>query len=262
MMSRTTTQTIKTKRDARIAAAIEPYLARAETGERKSRDGVLERAKALAEAEDKLSNPELKALRTRLKMQRGTLSKWGKIGTTDSLYMPDVTELLPDAFTIIYEIALLNESEIKTAIKEGKIHPQMNRAGFTKWRNKRRGIRPRHRHPSPSCRLPVGFHAGVTVAPDATAEIRAQIDERLMALKDLGAEVVFEAPPQPANAGAEARQRATPPPQASKISRSESEKLATRDILKSIGESDANLARFDRVKPVRAQTDLLERMAA
>ena len=64
-----------------------------------------------------------------------TFSKFVRIGTDTRLHGPDVQRLLPTHYTTVYHISLLTDEELKQAIAENVIHPEMMRDHLQKWRN-------------------------------------------------------------------------------------------------------------------------------
>lgn len=99
----------------------------------KSTDGILETAKVCAEAEKKLSKDEKTKLFKDLVFSKATFSKLAKVGSQARLLNEDVKPLLPPNYSILYVIAKLSEKDLRQAIKDGIINPDMSRADLEEW---------------------------------------------------------------------------------------------------------------------------------
>lgn len=106
---------------------------------RKSTDSVIETAKLCAEADKKLKPSEKTKLFDVLAFNKATFSKLAKIGGHSHLLSQDVRPSLPPSYTILYEVAKLSEEDLKLAIKERVINPNMTRADLERWVAERKG---------------------------------------------------------------------------------------------------------------------------
>ena len=91
-----------------------------------------------AEANARLTATEKSELMPSLPFGEATFSKFVRIGTDTRLHVPDVQRLLPAHYTTTYHISLLTDEELKQAIAEKVICPDMKRDHLRKWRNSRR----------------------------------------------------------------------------------------------------------------------------
>ena len=99
----------------------------------KSTDSILETAKVCADAEKKLSKDEKTKLFKDLVFSKATFSKLAKVGSEGRLLNEDVKPLLPPNYSILYAIAKLSEKDLRQAIKDGIISPNMSRADLEDW---------------------------------------------------------------------------------------------------------------------------------
>jgi len=99
----------------------------------KSTDSILETAKVCADAEKKLSKDEKIKLFKDLVFSKATFSKLAKVGSQARLLNEDVKPLLPPNYSILYAIAKLSEKDLRQAIKDGIINPNMSRADLEMW---------------------------------------------------------------------------------------------------------------------------------
>jgi hypothetical protein len=99
----------------------------------KSTDSILETARICAEAEKKLSADEKTKLFKDLVFSKATFSKLAKVGSQARLLNEDVKPLLPPNYSILYAIAKLSEKDLRQAMKDGIINPNMSRADLESW---------------------------------------------------------------------------------------------------------------------------------
>jgi hypothetical protein len=79
-----------------------------------------------------LLKPDARKL-MRLPFGEVTFSKLVQIGKDARLRFPEVQNLLPPHYTVVYEITKLESDELRLAIDEGIIRPEMKRAELQKW---------------------------------------------------------------------------------------------------------------------------------
>ena len=99
----------------------------------------METARLCAEAEKKLTTDQKNKLFRDLDFNKATFSKLAKIGSQPQLQTDAVRSLLPPNYTVVYEVAKLPESDLRTAIKEGVITPKMSRGDLDAWLERRTG---------------------------------------------------------------------------------------------------------------------------
>jgi hypothetical protein len=126
----------------------------------------MEVARLSAEASQRLTDAQKSELITKLPFGEATFSKLVQIGTDTRLHTKDVQRLLPPHYTTIYSVTLLEHHELKLAMSERIISPEMKRAGLQKWvkscREEREvGVIPGQKD--------AASNAGVSIAP-ATVE--------------------------------------------------------------------------------------------
>jgi hypothetical protein len=101
-----------------------------------------------AEANTHLTTAQKRQLIEALPFGDTAFSKFAQIGADIRLYAPHIQRLLPVHYTTTYAVTLLTDEELKQAIAEQVIHPDMTRARLQKWRNSHRenpGVAPSHK---------------------------------------------------------------------------------------------------------------------
>ncbi len=93
-----------------------------------------------AEANAQLTTAQKAELIACLPFRPATFSKLAKIGADTRLSAPEVQTLLPPHYTTTYAVASLSDEELKEAIAEKIIYPDMQRAELQKWRNAHRKL--------------------------------------------------------------------------------------------------------------------------
>jgi hypothetical protein len=101
-------------------------------------DAFINVGRLCAEANARLTAAEKSELMPNLPFEEATFSKFVRIGTDTRLHAPDIKRLLPAHYTTTYAISLLKDEELKQAIAENVIHPDMKRDHLQKWRNSHR----------------------------------------------------------------------------------------------------------------------------
>jgi hypothetical protein len=106
----------------------------------KTREGILETARLCADANRQLGDSKAKQqFIDRLHFEHSTFSKLVKIGEQPQLRADPVRSLLPANYTIVYELAGLNEEELNAAVEDHVIKPKMTRKALKLWIDRRRG---------------------------------------------------------------------------------------------------------------------------
>ena len=95
-----------------------------------------------AEANARLTPAQKSELMAYLPFGEVTFSKFAQIGSDTRLYAPDIQRLLPPHYTTVYAVTLLTDEELRQAIAENVIRPDMKRVHLQKWRNSRERLTP------------------------------------------------------------------------------------------------------------------------
>jgi hypothetical protein len=114
------------------------YVARINASWRKTADGVLETARLCAQAQDGLRSKDRAKLIKQLDFNAATFSKLVKIGSREQLQDESVKSLLPPSYSIVYEVAKLDDAELQSAIADKIINPGMTRSELNAWIGKRK----------------------------------------------------------------------------------------------------------------------------
>ena len=101
-------------------------------------DAFMNIARLCAEANERLTIAQKRELIQALPFGDTAFSKFVRIGTDTRLHAPDIQRLLPPHYTTIYAVTLLTDEELRRAIAEKVIHPDMQRAQLQRWRNSHR----------------------------------------------------------------------------------------------------------------------------
>jgi hypothetical protein len=102
-------------------------------------------AKLCAEAKNTLTKVQLRELIGQLPFERSIFSKLSAIGDNDRLCDPQLRQLLPPHYSIVYEVTKLTDEELDLAVDEGVIHPKATRVELIDWKFAQRGGRRRAR---------------------------------------------------------------------------------------------------------------------
>ena len=100
---------------------------------RKTTESVLETARLCADANKDLKSKDRARLIKQLAFNAATFSKLVKIGSKYQLQSDPLKSLLPPSYSIVYEVAKLNEGDLQVAITEGVINPGMTRRDLDAW---------------------------------------------------------------------------------------------------------------------------------
>ena len=100
---------------------------------RKTTESILETARLCADANKDLKSKDRARLIKQLAFNAATFSKLVKIGSKYQLQSDPVKSLLPPSYSIVYEVAKLNEGDLQVAITEGVINPGMTRRDLDAW---------------------------------------------------------------------------------------------------------------------------------
>lgn len=101
----------------------------------KSVAAIFETARLCADAEQggKYGKKELTQLKSLLHFSPPTFSKLAKIGKDARLQTTSVQKLLPPQYSIIYEIAQLDDALLEQALNENRLHPKITRKEVIGW---------------------------------------------------------------------------------------------------------------------------------
>jgi hypothetical protein len=91
-----------------------------------------------AEANTHLTTAQKRQLIEALPFGDTAFSKFVRIGTDTRLQTPHIQRLLPVHYTTTYAVTLLTDEELKQAIADNVLHPDMTRAQLQRWRNSHR----------------------------------------------------------------------------------------------------------------------------
>jgi len=100
---------------------------------RKTTESVLETARLCADANKDLKSKDRARLIKQLAFNAATFSKLVKIGSKYQLQSDPLKSLLPPSYSIVYEVAKLNEGDLQVAVTEGVINPGMTRRDLDAW---------------------------------------------------------------------------------------------------------------------------------
>jgi hypothetical protein len=101
---------------------------------RRTTDSVLETAALCAEAKNSLTkDDDRKALVEKLDFSPAAFSKLVTIGECKALQSAPVKALLPPNYSIVYELAKLEDEDLKRAVSDGVVSPSMSRASLKEW---------------------------------------------------------------------------------------------------------------------------------
>ena len=103
-----------------------------------------------AEANTHLTTAQKRQLIEALPFGDTAFSKFAQIGADIRLYAAHIQRLLPVHYTTTtYAVTLLTDEELKQAIADNVLHPDMTRAQLQRWRNSHRaenaGVAPSHK---------------------------------------------------------------------------------------------------------------------
>ena len=101
-------------------------------------DAFMSVARLCAEASARLTAVQKRELIQALPFGDTAFSKFVQIGTDTRLYAPDIQRLLPPHYTTTYAVTLLTDEELKRAIAEKVIYPDMKRNQLQRWLNRHR----------------------------------------------------------------------------------------------------------------------------
>lgn len=115
------------------APAVSSYANRIGASWRQAVQDVMEVARLCAEASARLTAAQKSELMAHLPFRWATFSKLAQIGADTRLNAPEIQRLLPPHYTTMYAVTLLKDEELKQAIAERVLHPDMKREELQKW---------------------------------------------------------------------------------------------------------------------------------
>jgi hypothetical protein len=104
-------------------------------------DAFMSIARLCSEASARLTALQKRELIQALPFEDSAFSKFVQIGTDTRLYAPDIQRLLPPHYTTMYAVTLLTDQELKRAIAEKVLHPDIKRNQLQRWLNRHRAPR-------------------------------------------------------------------------------------------------------------------------
>ena len=120
------------------ATSVDAYAANISVAWHRTVNAVMTTAQFCAQADSRLTSQEKKELIGKLPFGEETFSKLVRIGSDARLQRPEIQELLPPRYTIIYLITTLGPEEFEEAVQANVIHAEQTRSGIEKWRAKHR----------------------------------------------------------------------------------------------------------------------------
>jgi hypothetical protein len=118
--------------EAATFASHEDFVQRIQTTWQKRTSSIFAVAEACHEANKQLNKKQKTKLYETLPFSKPTFVKLSQIGGDPRL--PGIADRLPASFSIIYEITLLSDEELKRAVASQNIHPKVQRADIIKLR--------------------------------------------------------------------------------------------------------------------------------
>jgi hypothetical protein len=97
----------------------------------KSTDSIV--GSAVADADKKLKAADKSKLFPILAFSKATFSKLAKIDSNEHLLSKDLRPSLPPSYSILYELAMLSEEQLKLAHADGVLNANMTRNGVERW---------------------------------------------------------------------------------------------------------------------------------
>jgi hypothetical protein len=120
------------------ATSVDAYAVNISDAWHRTVDAVMTAAQRCAQADARLTPQQKKELIDKLPFGEETFSKLVRIGSDARLQRPEIQELLPPRYTIIYLITTLGLEEFEEAVQAKVIHAEQTRSGIEKWRAKHR----------------------------------------------------------------------------------------------------------------------------
>jgi hypothetical protein len=163
------------------------YLDRIDRDWQSCTDSILNVGITCHEANWALSKPAKQQLVKELPFSPSTFSKLAKIGRDKRLRIKGIRKRLPPSLSIIYEVCRLTHEQLRDALIEGILKPNMQRKEILRWkgvykqRNERKmeGITERE---SPT--LPEEFYAGLKLKRQLTTIEFAQLEKLLKTMEN------------------------------------------------------------------------------
>jgi hypothetical protein len=132
----------------RLMSSVASYVRDMNQNWQRGVDAFMNVGRLCAEANARLTAADKLELLPNLLFGEATFSKFVRIGTDTRLQTPEIQRLLPPHYTTIYAVTLLTDEELKRAIAEKVLHPDLTRAQLQRWRDSHRenaGVAPSHR---------------------------------------------------------------------------------------------------------------------
>ena len=120
------------------ASLIRSYADRISCGWHHAAEDMMGIARLCLEASQRLNLSAKKELIRQLPFKEAAFSKFVQIGKDAFLHALQAQRLLPPHYTIAYQLTRLTDEELKSALSEGVINPNMKRADLQSWLKARR----------------------------------------------------------------------------------------------------------------------------
>jgi hypothetical protein len=171
-------------------AKVEEYRQLIAANWQKSVSAILEVAKLCYDAKETLNSAELARLKESLPFDAATFSKLTKIGEATLFQDAEVQPLLPSKFSLLYELAKIDEVVVREAVGAQKIFPAMTRDDLAALKGE---VQTSQTNP-PEPRLNPPFYAGVLLKPKYSRAALSKLNIWLLAGEKLLA--VYQIPNQ------------------------------------------------------------------
>jgi hypothetical protein len=116
-----------------LSASVVSYASRIGEDWRRAAQGMMDVALLCSEASERLSVTEKRQLIQQLPFKEPAFSKFVQIGKDARLHALHARGLLPPHYTIAYLLTRLTGEQLKSAVNEGVINPDMKRADLQGW---------------------------------------------------------------------------------------------------------------------------------
>ena len=126
-------------RDCEVSSVAD-YVTAIQVNWQRGVDAFMSIAGLCAEANARLTAPQRSELMAYLPFGPVTFSKFAQIGSDIRLHAPDIQRLLPPHYTTVYAVTLLTDEELRQAIAEKVICPDMKRNQLQIWLNRHREL--------------------------------------------------------------------------------------------------------------------------
>ena len=188
---------IITKRDTQISATkVDAYRRKIGTAWQKTKEGILETASLVADANETLTTQEWNELVQDLPFGDSVRSMMLGIGKTKRFGPQRIQKLLPPNYNILYEYSTLDSAEWKQAILEGIVDTDVSTTEVRKWKQNMRLGGSSSSTSTTITGVSNKFYAVVPSIDDLKdkdkKQVRKLLDTLQKKLKTLGADVIYQ----------------------------------------------------------------------